>query len=302
MIGGNGNKWSELAPRTFSAIGMGAIALWTTYTGGWPFMLLIWAGAVVLCWEWSNIVRDGAGFDRTFFIHIATLLLVSVHPGLLLLGDTLPGFPWPETAVFWTIVIIMFLMSLSPIVGAVIVYFTAKEKTWSAFGIVYISFAVASLIIIRSDHLSTTEVPWGIWAILYIFAIVWATDIAAYFAGRAIGGPKLWPRISPKKTWAGLLGGVLAAGLVSGIFAELTPVDGTTQLIAVGMILAVIAQLGDLLISVMKRRFDTKDASNLIPGHGGLLDRVDGLLLVAIAVFALGMTKGDTFARALLLW
>jgi len=111
--------------------------------------------------------------------------------------------------------------------------------------------------------------------------VTWTTDICAYFAGRGIGGPKLAPRISPKKTWAGLGGGVIGALIVGGLFAW--AFDLETPFFYFGAPMAVLAQLGDLYESWVKRRADVKDSSNLIPGHGGVLDRLDGLLPVIVA-------------------
>ncbi|RDD62184.1 phosphatidate cytidylyltransferase [Ferruginivarius sediminum] len=140
----------------------------------------------------------------------------------------------------------------------------------------------------------------GLLMVAWLIASVWATDIAAYFAGRAIGGPRLAPRISPKKTWAGLLGGAAGAAAVGVGFALGAPevrmlmsLPGPLTMAAVGVALAVVAQLGDLLASAFKRYFDVKDASHLIPGHGGVIDRADGLLAASLAVaFATMLTKG----------
>lgn len=140
----------------------------------------------------------------------------------------------------------------------------------------------------------------GLLMVTWLIASVWATDIAAYFTGRAIGGPRLAPRISPKKTWAGLLGGAIGAAAVGAGFAFGAPeiraalsLPGPLAMATVGVALAVVAQLGDLLASAFKRYFGVKDASHLIPGHGGVIDRADGLLAASLAVaFATMLTKG----------
>jgi phosphatidate cytidylyltransferase len=132
----------------------------------------------------------------------------------------------------------------------------------------------------------------GLAVTLWILALVWATDTGAYFAGRLIGGPKLAPAISPKKTWSGLLGGMIAAAVVGAAAAALREDWAPATLAAASVILAVIAQGGDLLESSIKRHFGVKDASGLIPGHGGLMDRVDGLLTVAIAVASVIRLQG----------
>ena len=149
---------------------------------------------------------------------------------------------------------------------------------WVAGGIAYVSMAMAGLMVERHAGLALA---------LWTFLIVWATDIGAYFAGRFIGGPKLAPAISPAKTWSGLLGGMLAALAIGAGFALWQGLPSNT--LWLGAPLAVLAQAGDLLESHMKRRAGVKDSGRIIPGHGGLFDRVDGLLPVAIVVGLLTM-------------
>ncbi|MDE1147726.1 MAG: phosphatidate cytidylyltransferase [Azospirillaceae bacterium] len=136
------------------------------------------------------------------------------------------------------------------------------------------------------DWLRNRAGPEAPWLFLFLLLAIWATDIGAYVAGRAIGGPKLAPRISPKKTWAGLLGGMAAAALVGLALAPLATVSSFGAGALVAAVIAVVGQVGDLFESYMKRRCDVKDSGSLIPGHGGLLDRIDGLVMAA-PVFAL---------------
>lgn len=153
-------------------------------------------------------------------------------------------------------------------------------------GLVYLALPAASLIWLR--ELSSVTYPYaGLQLTVYVLLVVWATDIGAYFAGKQLGGPKLAPEISPNKTWSGLLGGMAAAGGLGLVAASFTPYPTTVVgCVAMGMLLAVVSQAGDLFESWLKRRAGVKDSGTLIPGHGGLLDRVDGLL-TAIPVFAL---------------
>ena len=154
----------------------------------------------------------------------------------------------------------------------------SPRSAWYALGVVYAAVPCLALMWLRQDP------QFGLAVTLWILTLVWATDTGAFFAGRLIGGPKLAPVISPKKTWSGLLGGMTAAALV-GVAAAALREDWTPgALAAASIVLAVIAQGGDLLESSIKRHFGVKDTSNLIPGHGGLMDRVDGLLTVGIAV------------------
>lgn len=153
------------------------------------------------------------------------------------------------------------------------------------FGTPYIGVPALSLAWLRSDPASGFE------TILWLLCLVWATDIGAYFAGRLIGGPKLLPRVSPKKTWAGLIGGMVsAAGVGAGIAAWLGLSVVGFGLLSAG--LAVVSQAGDLFESWVKRRFNVKDSSNIIPGHGGVLDRVDGVLPVAVVVAVVAAVQG----------
>lgn len=152
-----------------------------------------------------------------------------------------------------------------------------QRSLWIAAGLIYIGIAVWTLLRLRDQYLAIA---------IYPVAVVIATDVGAYFAGRTVGGPKIAPRISPSKTWSGLIGGMVLAAIISAISTEWIVLDDSYQValmgifIVVGAILAVCAQAGDFLESWMKRRAGVKDSGTLIPGHGGLLDRMDGLLSV----------------------
>jgi phosphatidate cytidylyltransferase len=151
---------------------------------------------------------------------------------------------------------------------------------------------------LRSDS------AFGFWAILYLFAIVWATDILGYFVGRWIGGPKLSPRLSPKKTWSGALGGALGAVLAGAAVTRYAGIAHFSAIVGLGLILSAVAQSGDLFESGVKRRFGTKDAGHVIPGHGGFMDRLDGFLAAALAAAIIGIARGglNAPARGLLVW
>lgn len=152
-----------------------------------------------------------------------------------------------------------------------------EHASWSILGVVYVTGTCLSLVLLRDETLGGS-LP----LLLFLLAVVWATDTGAYFAGKQIGGPKLIPRLSPSKTWAGLFGGMLSAGAIGGLLAFFFhfPVTATQGLL-IGAGLAIVAQIGDLFESWMKRQAGMKDSSNLIPGHGGILDRVDGLTFTA---------------------
>jgi phosphatidate cytidylyltransferase len=184
-------------------------------------------------------------------------------------------------------------LGLSGATAIVLVFCGLKDRSfaWLGAGILYIAIPCLALIWLR-------ERPGeGLATLLWLLALVWAVDTGAYFAGRTVGGPKLAPRISPSKTWSGLLGGVLAALAVGLVAARLTG-GSALGIAAISAGLAFVEQAGDLMESAIKRRFHVKDAGNLIPGHGGLLDRVDGLMAVLAAVAAITLAAG----RSPLFW
>ena len=169
---------------------------------------------------------------------------------------------------------------------------------WLAAGVAYAAVLMFAPLILRRDPAH------GFAAIGFLFAVVWATDIAAYFAGRALGGPLLWPAVSPKKTWSGAIGGMLG-GIAAGVLTvKLLGLAVAPMLVLVAGVLSVIAQAGDLLESAVKRHFGAKDAGSIIPGHGGVMDRLDGFLTAAAAAAMVGLIRGglEAPARGLLIW
>jgi phosphatidate cytidylyltransferase len=169
---------------------------------------------------------------------------------------------------------------------------------WMAAGLVYAGVLLLGPVLLRGDA------AFGLMAMLFLFAIVWATDIAAYFAGRAIGGPKLWPAVSPKKTWSGAIGGTVGGVVAGVIVVKAAGLVVAPMLVLVALILSIASQAGDLLESSIKRHFGAKDASQLIPGHGGLMDRLDGFLTAVAAAVMVGLLRGglEGPARGLIVW
>ena len=159
---------------------------------------------------------------------------------------------------------------------------------WKLFGFIYCLLPAVALLWIR-ERAEYQGIGSGFDLLIWVFLVVWSTDIGAYFAGRAIGGPKLAPAISPNKTIAGLIGGVVAAALIAGAWAS--AVDLPRALLWLAPPLAVAAQAGDLFESGLKRRAGVKDSGTWLPGHGGLLDRLDGLVPVAVLTAVLMVTK-----------
>jgi phosphatidate cytidylyltransferase len=174
----------------------------------------------------------------------------------------------------------------------------AARAGWIALGAVYAGAMLAAPLVIRADA------ALGFVAMVFLFAVVWATDVAAYFAGRLVGGPKLWPAISPKKTWSGAIAGAVAAVAAGLSVAAVAGTGHHGAIAAVSFALSVVAQLGDLFESALKRRFGAKDASHAIPGHGGLMDRLDGFLTASVAAAVVGVARGgvDGAAGGFILW
>lgn len=207
------------------------------------------------------------------------VLSAAVLAPIALVALVLGGLPF---AAFVALVAAIGFWEWATIVGA--------RVLWMAFGVVYLAVPAAGLILLRQ-----ASPPAGWAAILLILAVVWATDVAAYFAGRSVGGPKLWPRVSPKKTWSGAVGGLAAALVAGGLVASLAGAGSVWSGVLLAAPLSVAAQAGDLFESAVKRRFGVKDSGTIIPGHGGVLDRVDGLLgaaALALLLAALGLGGG----------
>jgi len=276
-----GSRGSELALRVASALVLVPLAIATAYVGGWPFVVFWGVAALGVFWEWTALVT---GADRR------SILLVggaSVALSLLLLVG---GYRLAAAAV----------LAIGTLGAAALA--PAQRRGWAAAGVPYAGALAIAPVVLRSDRDD------GFSAIILLFAIVWATDIAAYFAGRAIGGPKLMPLVSPKKTWSGAIGGAFAALVVALAVAKI--VGGTSALAgwlaiaALAVILSVIAQAGDLFESFLKRRFGAKDSSHLIPGHGGLMDRLDGFVTASVVAALIGLLRGgfEVPGRGLLVW
>jgi phosphatidate cytidylyltransferase len=257
MAGAEGTPiWSgDLRRRTMVGTTLAALAIIVLWFDGVALWALVTVGALVTLAEWSGLVRA----------HRARLLIAML---ILIVGMAyaLPVVWGADRSTLALLLISALVLALFPRFGGV------------AVGLGYIGTAAVSILYLR-------EQPNGFALALWTLAVVWMTDIGGYFAGRRIGGPKLAPIISPNKTWAGLIGGMIGAGVIGALIAWLGGLPATAYWL--GAPLAVLAQAGDLFESHLKRRAGVKDASSLLPGHGGLLDRFDGLLPVAIIVGAL---------------
>lgn len=277
---------SELILRILSGLVLAPLALIVAYLGGWAFVAFWGIAALIVLWEWCTLVAGGERRTVLLITGAAVLLAIllaattaaedSSHSVRLVAGSTLLLMGMLATA------------ALAPV----------DRRVWTAVGIPYAGLLGMAPIVLRNDT------QYGFLAIVLLFAIVWATDIVAYFVGRAVGGPKLAPRVSPKKTWSGAIGGTVAAIAAALVVAG---VAGLPNLGALGLIAAAasaLAQAGDLFESAIKRRFGAKDSSHLIPGHGGLMDRLDGFVAAAALAALIGLVHGGVQepARGLLVW
>ncbi|MGU3494064.1 phosphatidate cytidylyltransferase [Xanthobacteraceae bacterium A53D] len=269
MIGG-----ADLKLRAISAGIMVPVVLFCAWLGGPTFVVLWLVGGLGALWEWMRVARVEPG-NRVFGLGAVAIVATAV---LLFLGMYEQALP---------------LVALGVVVCARI----GRPRLWSALGFLCAAAACLPIMVLRgNDHV-------GMLAVFFMFAVVWGTDVAAYFTGRALGGPKLWPRLSPNKTWSGAIGGAVF-GTLAGV--GVTVAGGlafSPMLLVVGFGLSIIAQSGDLAESAFKRHFGVKDASKLIPGHGGLLDRLDGFATASLAALAIALLHGGpTPAAGLLLW
>ena len=252
-----------------SALVMAPVALAAVWLGGWWLAALVLFITLGMCWEWARLASRG-GFGAA---GVATAATGVISVGSLLWGVDLG-------------VAFGLAFAGSVVVLAVAASSRVAEPLWLAGGALWVTLGTAAFLWLA--------LAGGRGTLLWLLGIVWATDIGAYAAGRSIGGPKLAPRFSPNKTWSGLAGGVASAALVGLVAARLSGAPAAAlALISAG--LAVVAQLGDLAESLAKRHFGVKDSSNLIPGHGGLLDRLDGLLAASIATGVAALLLGNSY-------
>jgi phosphatidate cytidylyltransferase len=262
--------------RVVSAAVLAPLAIVAAYFGDWPFTIFWALAAVAVWWEWVGLVQPAGRY-----VVLATGAAVLALEALLF-----------EIGTLSVVVMMIALGMLATIVTA------GRHALLVAGGMIYASALVIAPAVLRAD------MKLGFAAIVFLFAVVWGTDIAGYFAGRAFGGPKLAPSISPKKTWSGAIGGsivaIVAALAIAHVFSIRNP--AATGLIA--LVLSIASQAGDLFESKLKREFHAKDASGLIPGHGGVMDRLDGFIFASVVAALIGVARGglELPATGLLVW
>jgi phosphatidate cytidylyltransferase len=265
----------NLLTRVVAALVLAPVAIAIAYAGGWLWIALVTLAAIGLYLEWLTIV-DAMRQTRVTASGIAALAIAGV---CLALGRI-------EASLIALALGLFAIAVLSP-----------ERRIWTATGFFYAAAAELASVLLRLDPVM------GLAALFLVLLVVWVTDIGGYFAGRGIGGPKLWPRVSPNKTWAGAIGGFAASLVISAAFAGFG-FGKTGPLLLLGAILSIASQLGDLFESAVKRRFGVKDSGHIIPGHGGLLDRLDGFVVAVVMAAILGVLRGgvDGVGHGLMVW
>ncbi|MEP1519517.1 phosphatidate cytidylyltransferase [Ascidiaceihabitans sp.] len=253
------DKWSDLAARAGSAAAMVVVGVWGMWVGGHVFHVMVSLICGLMIWELVRMIAPASGSLAIQLGGISALALI--------LAIYLPtGFALP-------------LLLAPALVG-----FGQLDKNRT----IYMSFAVMVLLAgfgmmsVRDD----LDLTWLLWLV----CVVVATDVVGYFAGRMIGGPKFWPKVSPKKTWSGTGFGWVAAAVVGWVFALQT--GANLELIGISIAISMASQMGDIAESAIKRAMDVKDSSNLIPGHGGVLDRFDGMLGASVFLLIISQIVG----------
>lgn len=268
---------NNLALRVLSAVVLAPLALFAAYLGGWPFALFWGAAALAVLWEWITLVVGPA--YRLMFSSCGAAIVIAGFVAWL-------GRP----------VAALLMVGLGAFAAAV--FAPPERRLWVSIGVGYGGAMLLAPMFLRADSI------YGFVVIVLLFAIVWTTDIVGYFAGRAFGGPKLLPSVSPKKTWSGAIAGAAGAVIAALLVVGLVGSFNSLAIITIALVLSVLAQFGDLFESWVKRQFGAKDSSHLIPGHGGVMDRLDGFWAAAFAACLIGLLRGgfDGPGRGLLLW
>jgi phosphatidate cytidylyltransferase len=270
-----GQDSRNLLLRIAAALVLAPVAIAAAYAGGWWWVALVTSATIGLYVEWLTVV----GAPRTIGVIVSGAVALAMAAPFLALAR-------PEAALVVLALGLVAVTVRSP-----------QPRLWVVGGYLYAAAAQLASVVVRLDPAQ------GLAALILVLLVVWGTDIGGYFAGRGIGGPKLWPRVSPKKTWAGAIGGFVASLLIATGFSALG-YGKSVPLLVVAAALSIAAQFGDLFESAVKRHFGVKDSSHIIPGHGGLMDRLDGFVAAIVLAAVFGSLRGgvDGVGRALMVW
>lgn len=277
--------FNDLKARVASGVVMLAVAVGALAAGGVWFALFWLAAALAILWEWQRLL--GAGWRERFLVGALGVVVAAALAAQMAADVALAPLAIAALAVAWR----------AP----------RGLKLWAAGGVLYAGALVVSVEALRPNIGGPLEPAVNLKAVLWLCAVVWGSDIGAYFAGRLIGGPKLWLRVSAGKTWSGAIGGALAGaglGLAVALWWPAAPAaQSWTPLIVMGIAVSIASQCGDLFESAVKRRFGVKDSSRLIPGHGGVMDRLDGFVAAAAFVVLVAVVRGaPSAAEGVLVW
>lgn len=258
------SKANKLLTRVLSALVMLPIAIFIILGGGIPFFILVTLVTILILSEWNGICENKP---------LSLLFAVQAISALLLLVE-----------VNWDSPYLMVSLASSLVAIVAVAFLTKAKVTWAITGFFYALLPSAAFLLISENI--------GGQVVLWMMIVIWSMDTGAYFAGKNIGGPKMSPTISPNKTWSGLIGGAITAMIIGSLYARflgdqnIPLFEDATILLILGGLFAILSQIGDLAESAVKRKFAVKDSGSIIPGHGGIMDRVDGVLFVAPAVLA----------------
>jgi phosphatidate cytidylyltransferase len=270
-----GQDSRNLLMRIAAALVLAPLAIAMAYAGGWWWAVLVTLAAIGLFVEWLMVTCA----ERNVAVTVSGIVALVLATPFLAVDRV-------EAAL-----VVLGLGLIAVTVRA------SPPRIWVIAGYLYAAAAQVASVAVRLDQAQ------GFAALILVLLVVWATDIGGYFAGRGIGGPKLWPRVSPKKTWAGAIGGFAASLAVAIGFSALGH-GKTLPLLVLAAALSIAAQFGDLFESAVKRRFGVKDSSHIIPGHGGVMDRLDGFVAAIVLAAIFGYLRGgvDGVGRALMVW